>query len=111
MQSSERAAGAYFELYQDGEHAGQRLHFISVDPVANQYYQLPPAVLTNSRRPVSKSATGQNRRFEERYPNGRILIRKQPLRMVSANDHFWPIPAVWQSERLRSGLGQQRRNS
>ncbi len=28
---------------------------------------------------------GQNRRFEERYPNGRFLIRKRPLRVAPMN--------------------------
>jgi hypothetical protein len=33
---------------------------------------------------------GQNRRFEERCPNGRYLIRKRPLRMAPMNGRFWP---------------------
>ncbi len=48
---------------------------------------------------------GQNRPFAERRPNGRFLIRKRPLRVAPMNGRFWPIPAVRQSERLRSGLG------
>jgi hypothetical protein len=37
---------------------------------------------------------GQNRRFEERYPNGRFLIRKRPLQVAPMNGRFWPKAAV-----------------
>ncbi len=37
---------------------------------------------------------GSNRPFAERRPNGRFLIRKQPLRVAPMNGRFWPIPAV-----------------
>jgi hypothetical protein len=42
----------------------------------------------------------QNRRFEERCPNGRFLIRKRPLREVPVNDRFWPKADL--RERLES---------
>ena len=50
----------------------------------------------------------QNRRFEERYPNGRFLIRKQPLRMVPINGRFWPNPAVGARVSRMTQMGQTR---
>jgi hypothetical protein len=40
------------------------------------------------------AASGQNRPFAERRPNGRFLIRKQSLHEAPVNDRFWPIPAI-----------------
>ena len=43
-----------------------------------------------------------------RRSNVRFLIGKRTLGMVPVNDCFWPIPAAWRSEGLKSGLGQLR---
>ncbi len=40
------------------------------------------------------TALGQHRRFEERCPNDRFLIRKRPLRVAPMNGRFWPMAAV-----------------
>jgi hypothetical protein len=41
--------------------------------------------------PCKKS---QTRQFEERYPNGRFLIRKQSLREVPVKGRSWPKIAL-----------------
>jgi len=46
------------------------------------------------RHGLRMSETGQNRRFEERRPNGRFLIRKRSFRQAPANDRFWPKVAL-----------------
>ena len=46
------------------------------------------------------SPQGQNRRFEKRHPNDRLLIGKKTLLEPTANGRFWPISAVpmrWRS--------------
>jgi hypothetical protein len=47
------------------------------------------------------AASGQNRRFEERYPNGCFPIHKRSLRGGPANGRFWPKTAV-QPVKVRS---------
>ena len=36
-------------------------------------------------------AAGQNQLFEERYPNGRLLICKRPLAKDAMNCRYWPL--------------------
>ncbi len=40
------------------------------------------------------SPQGQNRRFEKRHPNDRLLIGKKTLLEPTANGRFWPISVI-----------------
>ena len=52
------------------------------------------------------AALDQHRRFQERRPNGRFLIRKRPLRVAPRNDRYWPKAAVALKPSRMSELGQ-----
>ncbi len=57
------------------------------------------------------TAAGQLREYDACWPNDRFQICKRTLAKDTMNGRYWPIPAVWQSEPLRSGLGQLRKNN
>ncbi len=57
------------------------------------------------------SVSGQNRRFEERYPNGCFPIHKRSLRGGPANGRFWPKAAIGARACLMTHMGLNRTSS